>query len=93
MTTLEHLQMSVERMCIESSYVTELPALALGLCEKTGLIAGAVNDLNPQLVREGGEGVDLPRHILQALIHLCAVANSADIFLEDLLPDDLKGDA
>lgn len=93
MTTLDQLQMNVDRMYQERGYTTDLMTLGLGLCEEAGEIAGAINNSNPKYRQNKGRSQDSLAHELKdALVYLLAIANSAGIFLEDILPEHLKGD-
>jgi NTP pyrophosphatase (non-canonical NTP hydrolase) len=94
MTTLDQLQMNVERMYQERGYTADLMTLVLGLCEEAGEVAGAVNNLNPKYKQKTGRTQDgLAHELKDILVYVCAIANSAGVFLEDILPSHLKGDA
>lgn len=89
--TIDGLQAAVERMYMKRGYTTDLPTLGLGLCEEAGEVAGAINNMNPLYKQREGRNQDTLRHELKdALVYLCAIANSAGIFLVDCLPEHLS---
>lgn len=94
MTKLDELQAAIERMYQERGYTSDLLTLGLGLCEEAGEVAGAINNMNPLYSKREGRGTDSLEHELKdALVYLCAIANSAGIFLSDCLPEHLRGDS
>jgi NTP pyrophosphatase (non-canonical NTP hydrolase) len=92
MTTLAELQTKVAVMYAQRGYTTDILTLGLGLCEEAGEVAGAINNRNPQYMKRDGRSTDTLEHELKdALVYLCAIANSAGVELEACLPEHLQG--
>ncbi len=75
-------QKRVAQMYIARGYTDDLPTLGLGLCEETGEVAKAINQMNPKYKpAPGKETHSLEHELHDCLVYLCGIANSAGIDL------------
>jgi len=66
----------------DNDFTSDLPTLGLCLSEEVGEIAKAINQSNPKYKLKGNEIPYILREELHdALVYICAIANSANIKL------------
>lgn len=81
--TLGEFQRTVRRLYITRGYSHDLQILGLGLCEEAGEVAAAILDISPRFKPKDCRTLsDLEHELIDCLVYINAIANSADIDLE-----------
>ena len=81
------IQRLVKQSYAARDYTTDLPTLALGLCEEAGEVGKAVNTFhNPKYIPSEHNHSDSVEHeLIDTMIYLFGIANVLDIDLETVV--------